>query len=593
MLLGIPYSTLKDRLKTNNASKPQLGRHKSIFTEDQEKGIVEHCMYLAKMFYGLTPTDLKKVIFEFAEKNSIPHRFNKTKKMAGKDWFSSFMKRHPEISLRKPEATSLGRITGFNEESVQHFFKNLGNTLAKLQVGPHRIYNVDETGITTVQVPTKVISPKGLKQLGKAVSYERGRNITVVGCVSASGNYIPPMFIYPRARMSEQLQRNGPLGALYAGSQKGWITEDLFVEWLHHFKRHTVCSKDNPVLLVLDNHASHCSLSAYNFCKENGIEMVSFPPHTSHRLQPLDLTIFGPLKRAYSNECSIFMRQHPHKKITPYDVAEIFNLAFVKIASIDKAQKGFQISGIWPYNPNVFGEDDFLPATVSSKNIVTDNLTDSQSSSRDRGCIETPDTSVMTVKASQNIKNLNIINLGASTSKRADDNVQQKQVPFNDMFPLMAHDNKENISTQPQKKRTKLGISKVLTATPEKEYLEQKEIKKQQKIENKKRKNSRGNTVLKQKMPQKPLELKGRNRVKRKIGFKEFSSSDESDEEILCNDDSSDDMEEDFMDDEICIICNEFGKTEMWYQCSVCKKWAHKDCTGHAGSKPYICDFCV
>lgn len=70
--------------------------------------------------------------------------------------------------------------------------------------------------------------------------------------------------------------------------------------------------------------------------------MVSFPPYISHsRLQLLDSTVFGPLKKAYSNECSIFMRQHPYQKITPYDVAEIFNLAFTRIATIEKAQKAF------------------------------------------------------------------------------------------------------------------------------------------------------------------------------------------------------------------------------------------------------------
>ena len=209
----------------NDSSKPQIGRHKPIFNKEQEGEIVEHCIYLAKMFYGLTPNDLKKIIYEYAEANAIPHRFNTTKKMAGKDWFGGFMKR--QISLRKPEATSLGRIAGFNEESVKLFYKNLADTLDKLQIGPHRIYNMDETGITTVQVPTKVISPKGVKQLGKAVSYERGRNITACCCVSASGCFIPPMFIYPRARMSDQLKRNGPVGAIYSCSQKGWITEEF------------------------------------------------------------------------------------------------------------------------------------------------------------------------------------------------------------------------------------------------------------------------------------------------------------------------------------------------------------------------------
>ncbi|XP_050519058.1 uncharacterized protein LOC126893149 [Diabrotica virgifera virgifera] len=190
---GIPYSTLKDRLNTNTACAAQLGRH-PIFSTEQEKRVADRCIYLAKMFYGLTATDLRKIVYEFAVKNNIKHCFNDDKKMAGKDWLQAFLKRHPNLSLRKPETTSLGRISGFNVESVGLFFKNLNIVLTKYNFQACRIFNVDETGITTVQVPSKIVAPKGVKQLGKAVSWERGRNITLCCSVSASGIYTGKVF---------------------------------------------------------------------------------------------------------------------------------------------------------------------------------------------------------------------------------------------------------------------------------------------------------------------------------------------------------------------------------------------------------------
>ena len=68
--------------------------------------------------------------------------------MAGKDWFPAFMKRHPEISVRFPEGTSINRATAFNKIAVEKFFNNLEPFLA---VDPSRIYNVDETEILTLQ----------------------------------------------------------------------------------------------------------------------------------------------------------------------------------------------------------------------------------------------------------------------------------------------------------------------------------------------------------------------------------------------------------------------------------------------------------
>lgn len=58
----------------------------------------------------------------------------------------------------------------------------------------------------------------------------------------------------------------------------------------------------------------------------------------------------------------------------------------------------------------------------------------------------------------------------------------------------------------------------------------------------------------------------------------------------ICNDDSEGEIEE--FENEFCIICNEFGKTEMWFRCGMCKKWAHKEFTGHDDYLTYICDFC-
>lgn len=175
--------------------------------------------------------------------------------------------------------------------------------------------------------------------------------------ISATGNYVPPMFIFPRERMSEQLCKNGPIGAIYECSKRGWINEELFLVWLKHFVKITCPSKDNPILLLLDNHNSHTTLSSYNFCRENGVIMLSFPPHTSHKLQPLDLTFFGPLKKSYANQCDLFLRKNGHEKITPYYIAEILRDAFVKVPTVGKAENGFKTSGIVPFNPNVFEEE--------------------------------------------------------------------------------------------------------------------------------------------------------------------------------------------------------------------------------------------
>lgn len=102
-------------------------------------------------FYGITPSTLRKIAFRFAEANKLKHNFNKQTQLAGKDWYYGFMSRHPSISLRIPEATSLNRITAFNATEVNLFFNQLKTIQIKYNSPGHRIFNIDQTGISTVQ----------------------------------------------------------------------------------------------------------------------------------------------------------------------------------------------------------------------------------------------------------------------------------------------------------------------------------------------------------------------------------------------------------------------------------------------------------
>nr|XP_047144645.1 MFS-type transporter clz9-like [Hydra vulgaris] len=140
-----------------------------------------------------------------------------------------------------------------------------------------------------------------------ATSGERGSTTTVVCAFSASGKYVPPFFVFKRKRINNQLLRGGNADMLVMVSDSGWINENLFVDWLNHFISFAKPTKYKPVLLVLDNHESHVSLDCFLLCRGNGIVLLSLSPHTSHRIQPLDLTYFGPLKSVYNRECDIFM----------------------------------------------------------------------------------------------------------------------------------------------------------------------------------------------------------------------------------------------------------------------------------------------
>ena len=130
------------------------------------------------------------------------------------------------------------------------------------------------------------------------MSPEKGGLVTVCGTINAMGGFIPPFCIFPRVNTQPLWEGVLPIGSKAEGHAKasGWMTGDNFFNYLKHFHKYARPSKELPVLLLLDNHASHVSLAVINYCKENDIVLLSFPPYCSHELQPLDKTLYGPLK---------------------------------------------------------------------------------------------------------------------------------------------------------------------------------------------------------------------------------------------------------------------------------------------------------
>lgn len=72
------------------------------------------------------------------------------------------------------------------------------------------IWNIDETGVSTVLKPNKIVAAKGKRNIGAMTSGERGNNVTVVTAVSALGNAVPPMFVFPRKQFKTHFLKGGP-----------------------------------------------------------------------------------------------------------------------------------------------------------------------------------------------------------------------------------------------------------------------------------------------------------------------------------------------------------------------------------------------
>ncbi|XP_014211961.1 uncharacterized protein LOC106641896, partial [Copidosoma floridanum] len=220
-------------------------------------------------------------------------------RMAGKDWFSSFMKRNAELSLRKPEPTSAARVNAFNRSTFQSLFDLLDYLYKKYEFSATEIFNVYETGVScNPKSYSRVVARYGQKQVETKVSAKRGTTVTACLRLSASGAYMPPLLIFPKKKRNDAYLEGVPLEVEQS-------------------------SMDEPVLLIVDGHASHVkNLKAIKLAQDNIVIMVCLPPHCTHRMQSLDVAYIKPLRTAY--ESAVLNSFNHGKVVKSFEATEVF-----------------------------------------------------------------------------------------------------------------------------------------------------------------------------------------------------------------------------------------------------------------------------
>lgn len=176
---------------------------------------------------------------------------------------------------------------------------------------------------------------------------------TVIIGVNALGWAIPPFIIlaaqYHLANWYQECDL--PADWRIAMTNNGWTTNDVGLDWIKHFDYYTARrTKGTYRLLILDGHESHHSIEFELYCQSHNIITLCMPPHSSHLLQPLDVSCFAPLKTAYGRQIEDLMRAHiSHVRKLEFLCA--FHKAFITSITEKNIQGGFAGAGLIPYDP--------------------------------------------------------------------------------------------------------------------------------------------------------------------------------------------------------------------------------------------------
>lgn len=234
--------------------------------------------------------------------------------------------------------------------------------MEKYHIKPHNIHNFDEKGFllglchSTKRI-VGIAQLKSKKIIGASQDGSR-EFISLLACICADGTAIPPALIYQGT--SGDLQDtwledfdHSSDQAYFATSEKGWTNEDLGLKWLEIFDRHTKEKAGNSRrLLLVDGHSSHVNLRFIDYCDKNGILLAVLPPHSTHRLQPLDVGIFSPLAHAYSQEIDqLIQSSRGFSRLTKRSFWRLFAAAWERSVTVSNVKSAFSSPGILPLEP--------------------------------------------------------------------------------------------------------------------------------------------------------------------------------------------------------------------------------------------------
>jgi len=233
---NVKKSTLYDRIggkKFRSVEVKKPGPQCALGAKTEQR-VVDWIIYSARIGNGKSRDQVIEKIHQLAIalNEDLPFKTG----LPSNTWYYRFLDRHPEISLRSPIILSADRAA-VQEVAVRDWFSKLRQYLVEeasedILEDPKRIFNMDETGFP--------FQPKLKKVLGATEDthiYGRGavtkENITVVVCFSPAGDYVTPYIVYPSKRGEFQAV---PLQAFPEAkmgySQKGWMTAELFVDWV-------------------------------------------------------------------------------------------------------------------------------------------------------------------------------------------------------------------------------------------------------------------------------------------------------------------------------------------------------------------------
>jgi hypothetical protein len=275
--------------------KHETGRA-PLLSEDQEAQVIA---FITSNFEGGSPVSPKQIRLSVSETFAI---------RVSSSWTWRFVVRHPETLQRAiayPQEDKRMKVT---KEIARTHIRNLERWVENLPT--ELILNLDEVGVQewADRKKRKVIIPYQVqpRKIEYAVTRKEKR-ISCITTISMAGDALMPLLVIHRRTIDDAVWEEGWRDGqdfMIRSNSSSYVTREIFKEYLTQVlmpyvetTRQSLHLEQFAGALLCDNCASHVDDEIMSLLANHNIRLLTFPPHTSHLFQPLDLVTFAALKR--------------------------------------------------------------------------------------------------------------------------------------------------------------------------------------------------------------------------------------------------------------------------------------------------------
>jgi hypothetical protein len=259
----------------------------------------------------------------------------------------------PDITGIWTHQIDTARFKATNYEGVKRWYDTVTEVWIENQYAPDHVYNMDESGFAvgasqSSRALVNIREASSWKQIGSRQEW-----ITAIECVSAAGAAVPPLLIFKAKHTNTGwIPAQTPRDWRFSTSSSGWTSDSHGYEWLTTVFEPATKPTDptSRRLLIMDGHSSHITANVIAFCMQNAIDLLILPPHCSHILQPLDVGVFAPLKRALAFETDAALRLDTGR-IPRVEWVEMYIRARNKALTSQTILSGWRGAGLVPLSP--------------------------------------------------------------------------------------------------------------------------------------------------------------------------------------------------------------------------------------------------